>query len=221
MGNAFMAGGSAGFGKGGPYSGWGFGWHTIIYSDGNIFTNRLNAEGGYIKNMTVGNCTVEEDCVVKGVTYADKIIGGIAQAVTKPCNQYKFNNPTNAQTVTLATFNISEPSVRPADILFIDGVVPVVVQEGLPIHPNYPGGSYARFGYRLNNGEIAYFEFGVRNFIVTIPANFTGTIELVLTFFLANSGAFSMVIIPGFSKLPDPVNWPITALIMYRLGNLS
>ena len=30
MGNAFMAGGAAGFGKGGPYGGWGWGWHTII-----------------------------------------------------------------------------------------------------------------------------------------------------------------------------------------------
>lgn len=221
MGNAFMAGGSAGFGKGGPYSGWGAGWNTIIYADGNIYSNRLQAEGGYLKNMTVGNCTVEEDCVVKGVTYADKIIGGIAQAVTKPCNQYRFDSPINEQTVTLATFNISEPSIRPADILFIDGVVPVFVQEGLPIHPNQPSGSYARFGYRLNNGDISYFEFGVRNFSVTLPANFTGSIELILTFFLANSGAFSTVVIPGFNKVPNPVNWPIIALIMYRIGNLT
>jgi len=52
MGNAFMAGGAAGFGKGGPYGGWGWGWHSIIYSDGSIYTNKLNAEGGYVRNMT-------------------------------------------------------------------------------------------------------------------------------------------------------------------------
>ncbi|MNF38629.1 Fibronectin type III protein [compost metagenome] len=79
MGNAFMAGGAAGFGKGGPYGGWGWGWHTIIYADGGIYTNRLHAEGGYVKNMTIGNCTIEQDCVVKGTVYAQKIVGDIVR----------------------------------------------------------------------------------------------------------------------------------------------
>ncbi|MEH8200059.1 DUF1983 domain-containing protein [Aeromonas veronii] len=78
MGNAFMAGGAAGFGKGGPYGGWGWGWHSIIYSDGSIYTNRLRAEGGYVKNMTLGNCTIEQDCVVKGTVFADRIVGDVA-----------------------------------------------------------------------------------------------------------------------------------------------
>ncbi|BBU05340.1 MULTISPECIES: phage tail tip fiber protein [Aeromonas] len=78
MGNAFMAGGAAGFGKGGPYGGWGWGWHSIIYSDGSIYTNKLNAEGGYVRNMTIGNCTIEQDCVVKGTVYADRIVGDVA-----------------------------------------------------------------------------------------------------------------------------------------------
>lgn len=78
MGNAFMAGGAAGFGKGGPYGGWGWGWHTIIYADGGIYTNRLYAEGGYVRNMTIGNCTIEQDCVVKGTVYAERIVGDVA-----------------------------------------------------------------------------------------------------------------------------------------------
>ncbi len=78
MGNAFMAGGAAGFGKGGPYGGWGWGWHTIIYADGGIYTNRLHAEGGYVRNMTIGNCTIEQDCVVRGTIYAERIVGDVA-----------------------------------------------------------------------------------------------------------------------------------------------
>ena len=80
MGNAFMAGGAAGFGKGGPYGSWGWGWHTIIYSDGSIYTNKLNAEGGYVKNMTIGNCVIEQDCVVKGTIYAERIVGDVCRS---------------------------------------------------------------------------------------------------------------------------------------------
>lgn len=79
MGNAFMSGGSAGFGLGGPYAGWGKGWFTIIYSDGNLYTNRLTAQGGRIDNMTMRNCTIEQDCVVKGTIYAQKIVGDIVR----------------------------------------------------------------------------------------------------------------------------------------------
>ncbi|MGU5575466.1 phage tail tip fiber protein [Aeromonas caviae] len=86
MGNAFMAGGAAGFGKGGPYGGWGWGWHSIIYSDGSIYTNRLNAEGGYVRNMTIGNCTIEQDCVVRGTVYAERIQGDVAATRSLPNN---------------------------------------------------------------------------------------------------------------------------------------
>ncbi|QHC08895.1 DUF1983 domain-containing protein [Aeromonas veronii] len=84
MGNAFMSGGAAGFGKGGPYGGWGWGWHTIIYSDGSLYTNRLYSEGGYVRNMTIGNCTmgnctIDQDCIVKGTVYATKIVGDVCK----------------------------------------------------------------------------------------------------------------------------------------------
>ncbi|WP_429059026.1 hypothetical protein [Aeromonas jandaei] len=79
MGNAFMSGGAAGFGKGGPYAAWGWGWYTMIYADGSVYTNRLRAEGGYVRNMTIGNCTIEQDCVVKGTVYAEKIVGDVVR----------------------------------------------------------------------------------------------------------------------------------------------
>ncbi|MDF2414486.1 hypothetical protein [Aeromonas sp. 1HA1] len=85
MGNAFMAGGAAGFGKGGPYAGWSWGWYTMIYSDGSLFTNRLRAEGGYVKNITLGNCTIEQDCVVKGTVFADRIVGDVYVARDYAC----------------------------------------------------------------------------------------------------------------------------------------
>ncbi|WP_447779151.1 phage tail tip fiber protein [Aeromonas veronii] len=85
MGNAFMAGGAAGFGKGGPYGGWSWGWHTIIYSDGSLYTNRLRAEGGYVKNMVIGNCTIEQDCIVKGTVYAERIVGDVYVARDYAC----------------------------------------------------------------------------------------------------------------------------------------
>lgn len=84
MGNAYMAGGGAGFGKGGPYGGWGFGWYTMIYNDGSIYTNRLNAEGGNVRNMRIGNCVIEENCDVRGTLYANKIVGDVTKAYVLP-----------------------------------------------------------------------------------------------------------------------------------------
>lgn len=79
MGNAYMSGGAAGFGLGGPYSGWGKGWNSIIYSDGSIYTNRLNAEGGNIRDMRMERCVIAESCDVRGTLYAEKIVGDIVR----------------------------------------------------------------------------------------------------------------------------------------------
>ncbi|BBS17665.1 DUF1983 domain-containing protein [Aeromonas caviae] len=78
MGNAFLSGGAAGFGKGGPYGGWSWTWHTIIYADGSLYTNRLYAEGGYVRNMTIGNCTIDQNCIVHGTIFAERIVGDVA-----------------------------------------------------------------------------------------------------------------------------------------------
>ncbi|MFM5040694.1 phage tail tip fiber protein [Aeromonas caviae] len=108
MGNAFMAGGSAGFGKGGPYGGWGWGWHTIIYSDGSLYTNRLYADGGYVRNMTIGNCTIDQNCVVLGTIYADRIVGDVA--AIKSLNQ-NISGPTDV------TFSVPAISNMDRDIV--------------------------------------------------------------------------------------------------------
>lgn len=86
MGNAFMAGGAAGFGKGGPYGAWGWGWHTIIYADGGIYTNRLYAEGGYVRNMTLGNCTIDQNCIILGTLEADRIVGDVTTLIKSSGN---------------------------------------------------------------------------------------------------------------------------------------
>lgn len=108
MGNAFMADGSAGFGKGGPYGGWGWGWHSIIYSDGSIYTNRLNAEGGYVRNMTIGNCTIDYDCVVNGTIYAERIVGDVA--AIKSLNQ-NISGPTDVTFFVPAISNMDRDIV--------------------------------------------------------------------------------------------------------------
>ena len=84
MGNAFLSGGAAGFGKGGPYSGWSWMWHTIIYADGSLYTDRLFASNGSFTGTvnanagTFQNVTIEENCNVKGTVYANKIVGDVA-----------------------------------------------------------------------------------------------------------------------------------------------
>lgn len=113
MGNAFMSGGAAGFGKGGPYAAWGWGWHSIIYSDGSIYTNRLNAEGGYIRNMTIGNCTIDQDCVVNGTVYANRIVGDVCKVVS--------TSSINTE-VTIEAFNRVRRLVVTAPTCF--GIIP-------------------------------------------------------------------------------------------------
>lgn len=106
MGNAYMSGGAAGFGKGGPYGGWGFGWYTIIYNDGSIYTNRLNAEGGNVRNMRIGNCVIEENCDVLGRLYANKIVGDLnASAIRDNSRPVPISGNINSF-ITISRVNI-------------------------------------------------------------------------------------------------------------------
>ena len=84
-GRIFMDGGAAGFGlntTGGGFSGWDKQWNTIIYANGTIRTNSIQAEGGYVKNMTINNCTIEADCTVKGTIYAERIVGDVTAVLS-------------------------------------------------------------------------------------------------------------------------------------------
>ncbi|WP_270816777.1 phage tail tip protein J-related protein [Aeromonas sp. Y318-3] len=83
--NSQFKGGNAGFGPGGPYSGWGEGWHTIIYSDGTIRTNRLYAaEGSFTGEVnanrgTFNNVVMRENCQILGKLSANQITGDIVR----------------------------------------------------------------------------------------------------------------------------------------------
>lgn len=85
MGNAFMSGGAAGFGKGGPHGGWGWGWHTIIYADGSIYTDRLYASNGTFSgtvnanNGVLNNVTINENCLILGRLAAERIVGDLTK----------------------------------------------------------------------------------------------------------------------------------------------
>ena len=78
--------GQAGFGAGGSYPMFGSNWFTTIDSTGTIRTDKLQAAGGSIANMTIGNCTIEQDCVVKGTVYAERIVGDVAATRALPNN---------------------------------------------------------------------------------------------------------------------------------------
>lgn len=161
MGNAFMSGGAAGFGKGGPYAAWGWGWYTMIYADGSVYTNRLRAEGGYVRNMTIGNCTIDQDCVVKGTVYADRIVGDVAKVVStvNPGTELKISAYGRNRSVLLTT-----PSIRAK--ISTRGVVTVgitVYYNGSVVYnnPEFVSGSYdspsifeigERFGFQTQFG---------------------------------------------------------------------
>lgn len=118
--SCFMEGGSIGIGKGGPYSGWGLGWHTIIYNDGGIYTDRLHASSGdftgYV-HATSGyfeNVTIAENCDVRGTIYANKIVGDVI--AIKPMNLgfYTGREPYKIyknQEVAAFSFNLSASNV--------------------------------------------------------------------------------------------------------------
>ncbi|KAB7697963.1 DUF1983 domain-containing protein [Plesiomonas shigelloides] len=131
MGNAYMSGGAAGFGLGGPYSGWGKGWNSIIYSDGSIYTNRLNAEGGNIRDMRMERCVIAESCDVRGTLYADQIVGDVVKVVAI--------NQQPDQTITI-------PAYRRNRYVVVTGIS-LVVNGG-----RMPTGGQGGSGYRDTAG---------------------------------------------------------------------
>ena len=74
--------GQAGFGPGGSYSMFGANWYTTISSDGTLRTSKLQAAGGNISAMTIGNCTITGDCDVQGTIYANKLVGDVTKMMT-------------------------------------------------------------------------------------------------------------------------------------------
>ncbi|MFQ2465242.1 phage tail tip protein [Aeromonas caviae] len=90
--NSQFKGGNAGFGPGGPFAGWGEGWHTIIYSDGRIRTNRLYADDGIFTgevNANKGifnNVVMRENCEILGKLDVNQIEGDITTLIKAVAN---------------------------------------------------------------------------------------------------------------------------------------
>ncbi|MFQ2808098.1 phage tail tip protein [Aeromonas caviae] len=90
--NSQFKGGNAGFGPGGPYSGWGEGWHTIIYNDGRIFTNKLYAADGSFTGEvnanrgTFNNVTIRENCQILGELDVNQVVGDITTLIKAVAN---------------------------------------------------------------------------------------------------------------------------------------
>ena len=79
----FAEGGYIGIGRGGPYSAWGWGWHTLITNNGTLYTDRLQASSGSFTGTvnanagTFNNVTINDNCDVKGTIYANKLVGDV------------------------------------------------------------------------------------------------------------------------------------------------
>lgn len=141
MGNAFMAGGAAGFGKGGPYSGWGFGWYTMIYADGSVYTNRLRAEGGYVKNMTLGNCTIDQNCIILGTLEADRIVGDVTTLI-KPSGNFSISAYKRARNIVCVKPMVGSAAVSGSGIIGVSLICRMngVEQGRATTQASYPTG---------------------------------------------------------------------------------
>lgn len=116
--NAYMQDGTSGWGLDGPYSAWSKGWYTLITADGSVYTKRLYAEGGYVKNMTISNCTIEDDCLVKGTVYANKIVGDVFIERARRIPITTFTESTNADIwVTVSTVHVSDEDSSPRNAI--------------------------------------------------------------------------------------------------------
>uniref|UniRef100_UPI00126A454F phage tail tip fiber protein n=1 Tax=Aeromonas lacus TaxID=558884 RepID=UPI00126A454F len=110
MGSIRLNNGAAGFGKGlGPYGGWDSTWSTIIYADGTLCTNKINASAGTISNLNVQNCTIAQDCRVLGTLYADNIVG---LPSGKSFGHGEFGVPRDGNWMTIAEHQIRSPQGR-------------------------------------------------------------------------------------------------------------
>ncbi|MFH6571201.1 DUF1983 domain-containing protein, partial [Aeromonas caviae] len=114
--NSDFKGGNAGFGRGGPYSGWGEGWHTIIYADGTIRTNRLYAaEGSFTGEVnanrgTFNNVVMRENCQILGKLSVNQIEGDVTRVYALESyvasNQISFTIPAFSRTRNLVISGI-------------------------------------------------------------------------------------------------------------------
>lgn len=114
--NSDYKGGNAGYGRGGPYSGWGEGWHTIIYSDGRIYTNKLYASAGSFtgevnaNSGTFNNVVMRENCTIMGKLSVNQIEGDVTRVYALESyianNRVSFTIPAFSRTRNLVISGI-------------------------------------------------------------------------------------------------------------------
>ena len=155
LGNIYMDSGAAGFGKGGPYGGWGFGWNTIIYQDGSLYTNRLYADSGRFNgevNASSGifnNVTIAENCNVLGTVYANKLVGDVV--ATRHLQSGQPATILSANRDRVVTFiGVVTPALRSGKdaYLYIDGVL--VAQYHADRADNPAGPTPYVFSYQIS-----------------------------------------------------------------------
>ncbi|HHQ4476789.1 TPA: hypothetical protein ACSPZR_001531 [Aeromonas veronii] len=174
MGNAFMSGGAAGFGKGGPYAAWGWGWYTMIYADGSVYTNRLRAEGGYVRNMTIGNCTIDQDCVVNGTVYANRIVGDVAAVRSTSKNNYEVEIPAYSRIRRVVLIAPTLYSIIPGS-----SGAPVVRKIRMRVIFNGEVVSVMEFNSSITASPTPIDISGI-NAEVTLPANVIGKAKFIV-----------------------------------------
>ncbi|WP_338771951.1 hypothetical protein [Aeromonas veronii] len=174
MGNAFMSGGAAGFGKGGPYAAWGWGWYTMIYADGSVYTNRLRAEGGYVRNMTIGNCTIDQDCVVNGTVYANRIVGDVAAVRSTSKNNYEVEIPAYSRIRRVVLIAPTLYSIIPGS-----SGAPVVRKIRMRVIFNGEVVSVMEFNSSITASPTPVDISGI-NAEVTLPANVIGKAKFIV-----------------------------------------
>lgn len=119
----FIGGGWAGFGPGGGHNG----YNTVIYHDGHIVTNHITALGGTFNGTvnahngvfngtvnanagTFNNVRINENCVILGTVYANKIVGDTYGLALINSNSVTGSNHGTRQ---VATFRcIAEPLTK-------------------------------------------------------------------------------------------------------------
>ena len=114
--NSDFKGGNAGFGRGGPYGGWGEGWHTLIYSDGRIYTNKLYAAAGSFtgevnaNSGTFNNVVMRENCQILGKLSVNQIEGDVTRVYALESylanNRVSFTIPAFSRTRNLVISGI-------------------------------------------------------------------------------------------------------------------
>lgn len=174
MGNAFMSDGAAGFGKGGPYAAWGWGWYTMIYADGSVYTNRLRAEGGYVRNMTIGNCTIDQDCVVNGTVYANRIVGDVAAVRSTSKNNYEVEIPAYSRIRRVVLIAPTLYSIIPGS-----SGAPVVRKIRMRVIFNGEVVSVMEFNSSITASPTPVDISGI-NAEVTLPANVIGKAKFIV-----------------------------------------